>query len=164
MCEAVRIALCSLALATGFAAPAGADGPLGTAEVRTFMAGIASAARDRDVSRLGAAMADDCRIELRTLVSGREEISLLTRGEYLEQLEGGYAALADPAHYDYRVTAQRISLEQEPTAATVISRVTETVSSRGRRTATASEETARLERRDGRLLLVAVSTLTRAGR
>lgn len=164
MCVAVRIALLSAALALCGAAPARADQRLDAAEVRTFMAGVASAARARDLSRLGAAMADDCRIELRTLIDGHEEITLLTRAEYLEQLEGGYAALAEPEQYDYRVTAQRISLEREPSAATVVSRVTETVSSRGRRLATATEETARLERRDGRLRLVAVSSLTRAPR
>lgn len=162
MGAALRVVLLCAGLAVGVPLPAPADPPPAEAEVRSVMDAIARAARARDLPQLAAVMAADCRVELRTLIGGREQITLLTRAEYVELLAGGYAALKDLEDYDYQVGAQQVSLENDPPAATVVSQVTETMVFDGRRTLTASEETARLERRGGRLLLVAVSSLTRA--
>jgi len=149
--------LASLGAATALAAEA----PLAVPEVRTFMAEIAAASNTRDVDRIAAFLASDCRIELRTLLDGSERVSLLTRAEYVAMLKNGYAGLSDLAEYDYRVDAQQVTLEADPPGATVVSSVTETFTFNGRRHATHSEETARVERRGGRPMVVAVSSLTR---
>ncbi|HUO80812.1 MAG TPA: hypothetical protein VMU00_11785 [Steroidobacteraceae bacterium] len=134
--------------------------PLAEGEVRTFMAGVEHAARARDVGRLAASLAPDCRIELRTRIGGQERVTLMTRDEYVGMLTSGYAALKDLEAYDYEVTGQQVTLERDPPAATVVSQVTETVVFGGRRQVTRSEETARVERRADGLKVVAVSALT----
>lgn len=137
--------------------------PLTQAEVRQFMAGIARAAQARDVERLGAAVADDCRIELETRIGGARHVSVLDRAEYLAQLRGGAAALGDLESYTYVVDDQQVTLTPGAAAATVVSHVTETAVFGGVHQVTHSVETARVERRPGGLRLVAVTALT-AGR
>jgi len=150
---------CLLLAATGTdaSAPAG----LAAREVRAFMAEVAAASNARDVARLSALLSPDCRIELRTEIQGHEEITLYTRTEYVAMLQSGYAAMADLADYAYHVDHQQVSLELDPPAATVVSDVSESFTFNARHRTTHSEETARVERRDGRPMLVAVETLTR---
>jgi hypothetical protein len=152
------IALAALALLP--AARAHAAPPLTQGEVRTFMATVEHAARARDLQRLAATLAADCRIELRTQIGGQERVTLMTREEYLEMLTSGYAALKDLDAYDYEVDNQQIALERDEPAATVVSHVTETIVFSGHRQVTRSEETARVERRGDSLKVVAVSALT----
>jgi len=140
--------------------PAGAAPPLTQAEVSQLMTTVESASRGRDVPRLGATLAGDCRIELTTRIGGRERVTLMTRDEYIEMLTNGFAALKDLQEYDYVVDSQNITLERDGSAATVVSRVTETVVLGGQRQVTHSEETARVERREGAAKIVAVSALT----
>ena len=152
------LAVAALSLLPGIRAQAAP--PLSEAEVRAFMSTVEHAARARDVQRLGATLASDCRIELRTQIGGRERVTLLTREEYLEMLTSGYASLKDLDAYDYQVDDQQVTLERDPPAATVVSHVTETIVFGGQRQVTRSEETARVERRDDGLRVVAVSALT----
>ncbi len=152
------LVLASLAVLPGpraRAAPARSE-----SEVRALMSTVEHASRARDVQRLGAALAADCRIELRTQIGGQERVTLLTREEYLEMLTSGYASLKDLDAYDYQIDDERITFESEPPAATVVSQVTETVVFGGQRQVTHSEETARVERRGDGLKVVAVSALT----
>jgi len=152
------LALAALLLVT--ASGARAAPPLTESEVRTFMGGIERASRARDVPRLAAALAPDCRIELRTRIGGQERVTLMTRDEYVELLTSGYASLANLQGYEYDVTEQQVTLEHDTAAATVVSHVTETIVFEHRRQVTESEETARVERRADGLRLVAVSALT----
>jgi hypothetical protein len=152
------LALASLLLWPG--ARAHAAPPLSEPEIRAFMRTVEYAARARDVERLGATLATDCRIELRTRIGGQERVTLMTREEYLEMLTSGYASLKDLDAYDYQVDDQQVALENDPPAATVVSHVTETIEFGGRRQVTHSEETARVERRGDSLKVVAVSALT----
>jgi hypothetical protein len=150
------------ALALQAAPPAAAAPPLAEAEVRAFMAQVEFASRARDVGRLAALLAPDCRIELRTRIGGQERVTLMTRDEYVEMLNGGYAALKDLEAYNYEVNDQAIVIEHDEPAATVVSHVTETVVFGGQRQVTRSEETARVERRADGLKVVGVSALTAA--
>lgn len=154
-------ALAALLLLTGAGAPAAQ--PLTEAEVRAFMGTVEFAARARDVQRLAGTLAAECRIELRTQIDGQEHVTLLTRDEYVAMLSSGYAAMHQLQSYDYEVTAQTITLERDAQAATVVSQVTETVVFANQRLVTRSEETSRVERRGGRLAIVAVSALTTGG-
>ncbi len=149
------IASASLARAASAAEP-----PPSAREVRAFMASVEEASRARDLERITAALAADCRIELRALIQGHEQVTLLTRAEYVEMLTSGYAALRDLERYDYRVAGLKITLDTEPPGATVESEVHESFVSGGRTFATLSHETARVERRGGELKLVAVSSAT----
>jgi len=133
--------------------------PLAEPEVRAFMTRIENAARARDVAELAATLAQDCRVELRTRLQGREQVTVLTRAQYVEMLQNGYAAFKDLERYDYALGDVRITLAADGSA-TVVSRVTETLVFGGERTVTESEETSRIERRGEELKLVAVSALT----
>ena len=159
MRASLAMALAALALA----APAHAAPPLTDAEVRAFMTNVEFASRARDVPRLAATLASDCRIELTTRIGGRERVTLMTRDEYVSMLTSGYAALKDLQEYDYEVDDQQVALEPDAPAATVVSHVTETLVFDGQRQVTHSEETARVERRDGALRIVAVSAVTSGG-
>ncbi len=150
--------LAALLLLTGAGAPAAPA--LSEGEVRAFMSTVEYAARARDVQRLAGTLAADCRIELRTQINGRERVTLMTRDEYVEMLSNGYASFKQLESYDYEVTGQAITLERDAPAATVVSQVTETVVFANQRLVTHSEETARIERRGGGLVIVAVSALT----
>lgn len=142
------------------AAPAhAAEPPLAEAEVRALMTQVAAASNARDVQGLAGTLSADCRIELRSSIGGREAVTLFDKGEYVDMLTSGYAAMKALERYDYHVAA--ISIELESGAATVESQVTETSVFGGRELVTQSVETARVERRDGRLVIVAVSSLTR---
>ena len=155
-----RLALLLLATLGTCSPPAAcAAQPLTAAEVRTLMADLAAASRARDVPRLAAALAPDCRIELRTLIGGREQITLLTRDDYLAMLGAGDLALRALEEYDYVASDREVTLEAEPPAATVVSLVTESFTLHQQHRVIHSEQTARLERRDGQLRVVAVSTL-----
>jgi hypothetical protein len=155
----LRSLLLLLALQAPTAAPAAP--PLVPAEARALMTEIAAASDARDVKRLAATLAADCRIELRTLIEGQERVTLYTRDDYLAMLEHGYAAMADLEDYHYAVHELSLTLETDPPAATLVSAISESFTFQGRHRETRSEETSRLERRDGRLMLVAVSSLTR---
>jgi hypothetical protein len=148
--------LCSVAV---FGRAEAADPPH-PREVRAFMAHVAAASRARDLAAISAALSNDCRIELRSVVDGREAVTLLTRAEYVDVLSNGFAALKDLDDYDYRASTLAVTIDHEPPGATVVSDVRETFSLRGRRQVTDSRETARVERRGGELKLVAVSAET----
>jgi hypothetical protein len=161
MSRPARLVAAALVLLAASAFAHAAERPLATAEVRAFMAEVAAASTARDVARLGTLLAPDCRIELRAEVGGREQVTLYTRQEYVAMLQSGYAAMADLADYDYRVDGQQVTLDTDPPGATVVSQVTESFTFRQRHRTTHSEETARVERRGGTPMLVAVSSLTR---
>ena len=148
----------ALLFATGVANAA--DPPLAVGEVRRFMADVAAASTARDIDRIAALLSPDSRIELRTRIGDREQVSLFTRADYVAMLRSGYAGMSDLSDYDYKVDAQQVTLESDPPGATVVSAVTESFTFHGQRRRTHSEETARVERRGGRPLLVAVSSLT----
>jgi hypothetical protein len=150
----------ALLLAAAIAAPARAEDPPTDAGVRALMQAVETASRARDPAALAALLAPDCRIELRAVVAGREQLTLFTREEYVAMLSRGYAAMKDLEDYDYRVSGLAISYDLEPVGATVTSDVRESFVFNGRHVATLSHETARIERRDGALLLVAVSDET----
>jgi hypothetical protein len=152
--------IASLCLVTALGRAEAADPPR-PREVRAFMAHVAAASRARDLAAIAATLSSDCRIELRTVIDGREEVSLLTRAEYVDVLSNGLAALRDLADYDYRASTLEVTIDHEPPGATVISDVRETFSLGGRRLVTDSRETARVERRGGQLKVVAVSAETR---
>jgi hypothetical protein len=152
------LVLAALWLVTGTGALAAP--PLTDGEVRAFMNDVGAASRARDVPRIAATLAPDCRVELRTRIGGQERVTLMTRDEYVELLTSGYASLKELQGYDYEVSDQQVTLEHDPPAATVVSHVTETIVFGGRRQVTESEETARVERRADGLKVVAVSALT----
>ena len=154
------LVLAALSLLTGSGALGAPQ--LTESEVRTFMSGVEAASRARDVPRIAATLAPDCRIELRTRIDGQERVTLMTRDEYVELLTSGYASLKALQGYDYEVSDQRIALEHDAPAATVVSHVTETMVFGGHRQVTESEETARVERRADGLKVVGVSALTTA--
>jgi hypothetical protein len=165
---AARLALALvLGLLPGIGARAAhANGPvrLAAGEVQALMAEVAAASNARDVNRLAALLAPDCRIELRTEIGGREAITLYTRAEYVAMLTSGYASMADLSDYDYHVDHQQVTIEPDDPAATVVSDVSESFTFQARHLTTHSEETARVERRDGRAMVVAVESLTRGER
>ncbi len=148
-----------LCCAAALPAAAG-EPPPSAAEVRAFMARIASASRARDVDALAAALSSDCRIEFRTQLDGREQVTLLTRAEYVDYLRHGFAALKELPDYEYRASTLSVTLDREPPGATVESRVHESFTLNRQHRETDSRETARVERRDGQLKLVAVSAET----
>ena len=175
---AVTAVVFGVALGAGFAPAVHADGardraaaqasaaqsataaPVDEAEVRALMQRVEAAARARDVQRLAALLADDCRIELRTHIGGDERVTTFTKAEYVEMLTSGYAAMRDLRAYDYRMSDLRVRLE--PGGATVWAVVHEAAAFAGGTVATRSEETSRVERRGDALLLVAVSATTEA--
>jgi hypothetical protein len=163
MTRLTHVLLAGLASLAATLAVAG-ESALAPAEVRAFMAEVAAASNARSVERIAALLAVDCRIELRTQLDEHEQVSLFTRDEYLAMLRSGYAGLAELADYDYRVDAEQVTLDTDPPGATVVSAVTERFSFQGHPHVTHSEETARVERRDGHPMLVAVSSLTRGER
>jgi hypothetical protein len=155
---AITVLLCALC-----AAPRAADKPAAppaVAEVRAFMAHVERVSRARDIAALGAALATDCRIELRTVIGGQERVTLLTRAEYVQLLADGEARMKDLSEYDYRVSGLKVTTDREPPGATVVSQVHESFTLGGKHFATDSRETARVERRGGELKLVAVSSET----
>ena len=153
-----RLLIASLLLAAG---PAFAAAPAPTAaEVRAFMTRLENVSRSRDVAQIAAALAPDCRIELRSTVEGKEHVTLLTRDEYIDVLSSGYAALKDLENYDYTVSAVEVTLEHQPEGATVVSQVRESFVFAGRHIVTQSREVSRVERRGAELKLVAVSAET----
>ena len=135
-----------------------AEPPPTAIEVRAFMAHLEDASRARDLDRIAAALAADCRIELRATIEGHEQVTLLTRSEYVEMLTTGFAALKGLEEYHYRVTGLTVALDTDPPGATVESQVQESFVLGGRPFATDSHEIARVERRAGELKLVAVSS------
>jgi hypothetical protein len=155
---AITVLLCALC-----AAPRAADKPAAppaVADVRAFMAHVERVSRDRDIAQLGAALAADCRIELRTVIGGQEHVTLLTRDEYIELLTDGAARMKDLSEYDYAVSGIEVTIDREPPGATVVSQVHESFTLGGKHFATDSRETARVEQRGGELKLVAVSSET----
>lgn len=161
---ATAVALAAGALpAARAAAPAArvaTAAPLAEAEVRALMERVEAAARARDVERLAALLAEDCRIELRTRIGGDERVTTFTKAEYVEMLTSGYAAMRDLKAYDYAMSDLRVQLDGD--GATVHAVVHEGAAFAGGTVATRSEEVSRVERRGDALLLVAVSATTEA--
>lgn len=156
-----RHLLAAVCLALAGALPVfAADPPPAEAEVRALLGKVEHASQERNLAALAALLAADCRIELITRINGREQVTLLTRDEYLGMLSHGYAAMKDLEHYDYSVSNLTISYDREPPGATVTSLVHESFALEGRAVATDSRERSRIERRDGVLKLVAVSAET----
>lgn len=157
----LTLALAGLAAALVLALPVRAAEPLHEREVRAFVAAVADAARARDVERLAAAIADDCRIRLRTRVGSREHVTDVDKAEYVAMLRDGFIALKDLERYDYQVGSVEVTLDGA-TAANVHALITETLVYGGRSLTTVSEEQSRVERRGGRLAIVAVTATTSA--
>lgn len=156
----LAIGLAPAALADAPSARVAAATPLVEADVRKLMQQVEAAARARDVQRLAALLADDCTIELRTRMGGREHVTTFTKAEYVEMLTSGYAAMRDLQAYDY--TIGELQVELEPTGATVRAVVHEAAVFPGGTVATRSEELSRVERRGDALLLVGVTATTEA--
>jgi ketosteroid isomerase-like protein len=150
------------------AAPTGATmaarigAPIAESEVRAAMQALEAAARRRDVDALAAMLADDCRIELRTRIDGREQVTRFTKAEYVGMLGGGYAAMRDLQSYDYELADVAVTVAPDGRSADVRARVRETAVLAGRTLVTHGDEQSRLERRDGRLAFVAVTATTEA--
>jgi hypothetical protein len=153
------VAVLLLAIAAR-AAAVGAP-PLTEAEVRGFMAGFDAAERAGDVAAIGAALAPECRMEMRATVEGREHVTAMSRDEYLTDLDEYYGSLHELAGYDYRSEPARVSIAPGASAATAIRRITESFTVDGERHAFHIEETATLGRRDGRLLITALASRSR---
>ena len=134
--------------------------PLAESDVRALMERVEAAARARDVERLAALLADDCRIELHTRVGGTEQVTRFTKAEYVEMLTSGYAAMRDLQAYDYAMSDVRVELDDG--GATVRAVVHEGAAFSGGTVATRSEEVSRVERRGDALRLVAVTATTTA--
>jgi hypothetical protein len=162
------VAACASTAGAGTSAAASAPpGPtasqaLAETEVRAFMGALAVAARERDVARLAAALADDCTIELRSRIDGHERTTALTKAEYVQMLDRGYLSMRDLQAYDYRIVGMQVAIDADGRAATVHSQVSETAVMGGRASATRSEETTRVARRNGRLVAIAVTAITEA--
>jgi ketosteroid isomerase-like protein len=156
----LAIGLAPAAFADAPSARVAAATPLVEADVRKLMQQVEAAARARDVPRLAALLADDCTIELRTRMGGREHVTTFTKAEYVEMLTSGYAAMRDLQAYDY--TIGQMQVELEPAGATVRAVVHEAAVFPGGTVATRSEEVSRVERRGDALLLVGVTATTEA--
>ena len=159
MPRAALVAALALTLTFGAAGSASAEARLSAVAVRALMTELADAARARDVSRLAAPLARDCRIEQNTDINGRIQRATMSCEQYTASLAEGTAAFRDLDAYDYRVLSQRIVIEAH--GAVVFSRIEERVVLGGREHITESEEEARVERREGALRIVSVSSLTR---
>ena len=129
-------------------------------EVRALMNTLEAASRERNVAEVSAALAPDCRIELKTRIGADEHAERLTAAQYLELLKTGFAALSELESYVYEVTDRRILRSSGTATVTVVSHITEHVAYHGLRQTTHSEETARVERRGGTLQVVEVVSLT----
>lgn len=156
---AALAAMFALALIPAAAGSAAAEGRVSAVAVRALMTELADAARARDVARLAAPLARDCRIEQNTDIGGRIQRATMSCEQYTASLAEGTAAFRDLDAYDYRVLSQRIVLDAH--GAVVYSRIEERVVLGGREHITESEEEARVERREGALRIVRVSSLTR---
>ena len=153
------VAALLLAIVAGAAA---ADAPqLTEAEVREFMAGFDAAERAGNVAAIGAALAPECRVEMRATVEGREHVTAMSHDEYLTDLDDYYGSLHDLAGYDYRSEPARVSIAPGAAAASAIRQIAESFTVDGERHAYHIEETATLERRDGRLLITALASRSR---
>lgn len=144
------------------AAPQTATAPLTDAEVRSFMQSIAAAARARDVPRLAALLDDDAEIALTTSMRGVDRTNRISKADYVALLDRGYLSMKDLEAYEYDIVEMQVALDADGRAATVESQVVETVTLGGRRHSTRSHETTRIERRQGRPIVVRVAARTSA--
>jgi ketosteroid isomerase-like protein len=136
--------------------------PLTDAEIRGFMQSVAAAARARDVPRLAALLADDAEIALTTRMQGVDRTNRISKADYVALLDRGYLAMKDLEAYEYDIVEMQVALDGDGRAATVESQVVETVTLDGRRHSTRSHETTRIERRQGRPIIVGVAAMTSA--
>jgi ketosteroid isomerase-like protein len=142
--------------------PAAGAAPIKAPDVQALMRELEDAARRRDVAAMAAMLADDCRIELRAIVDGREQVTRFTKAEYVQMLGGGYAAMRDLQQYDYAIEDVAVTPAPDGRSADVRARVRETTTFQGRTLVTHSDERSRVERRAGRPVFVAVSATTAA--
>ncbi len=154
-----RIAALLLWLAAG-PALAGAP-PLAEADVIEFMNGFDAAERTGDVAAISAALAPDCRVEMRATAEGHEHVTAMSHDEYLTDLDDYYGSLHDVAGYEYRSEPARATIAPGGETARATRRVTESFSLDGERHTFHVDETATLERRDGRLVITALATRSR---
>jgi hypothetical protein len=134
--------------------------PVAAADARALMQQVEAAARARDVQRLAALLAEDCRIELRTRTAGGEAATKFTKAEYVRMLTSGYAAMGDLRAYDYRI--DELHVELDAGGATVRAVVRETAVFDDGTVATRSDEVSRVERRGDAVVLVEVIATTAA--
>lgn len=156
MRRAVAALLLTLAAGT-----ARAGAPLTPGEVQAFLAGFADAERAGDVAALDRALAPDCRVELRVADGGREHVTALTHDEYVADLGEFYASLPTLAAYQYEAAPARITVADDGATATAARQVTESFTVDGERHVFRLEQTARIERRDGRLAITTFATRSR---
>ena len=152
------------ALLLGAVPLAAAAGParLDEAAVGRFIASFDAAERAGDVAAIGAALAADCRVEMRATTEGHELVTALARDEYLADLGDFYASLHDLAGYEYRSEPAHVTLASGAAAASVTRQVTEAFVADGERRAFHIEETTRVELRDGQLAITMLSSQSRA--
>lgn len=134
--------------------------PLTDAEVRSFMQSVAAAARARDVPRLAALLDDDAEIALTTRMQGVDRTNRISKADYVALLDRGYLSMKDLEAYEYDIVEMQVALDADGRAATVESQVVETITLGGRRHSTRSHETTRIERRQGRPVVVRVAATT----
>jgi hypothetical protein len=146
-------------MATG-AALAGAPA-LTAADVLEFMDGFDAAERVGDVGAISAALAPDCRVEMRSSTDGHEHVTAMSHDEYLHDLDDYYGSLHDVAGYEYRSEPAQASIAADGASARATRQVTESFSLDGERHTFHVEEIATLVRRDGRLLITALASRSR---
>jgi len=125
------------------------------------MAGFDAAERAGDVAAIGAALAPECRVEMRATTEGREHVTALSHDEYLADLEDYYGSLHELAGYDYRSEPAQVAIAPGAATASAIRQITESFTVDGERHTFHVEETATVERREGRLLITALASRSR---
>ncbi len=140
--------------------PATSVRPLNEADVNAFMETMAAAARARDVAKLASLLAEDADIALTSRVQGPERTTRFTKAQYVEMLDRGYLSMKDLEAYEYEIVEMHVQVAPDGRSATVDSQVVETITLGGRRHATRSHETTRVERREGRPVAVRVTATT----
>ena len=132
------------------------------AEVRSFIEEIDATARARDVQALGRHLSADCIVTLQSSIGGEERTTRLTRVEYLDLLERGFAAIRDLERYEYQSTILTVALNADGRHAIVTSEVNETAVMDGRETKTESVEADTVEKSETGLAVTGVLSRTRA--
>jgi hypothetical protein len=153
VCLLLTTVLCAPALAAG-AEP----GPrLTEASVRALMAEVIAASKARDVARIGALLASDCKVAFVGSDPAQPRLDEMTRDQYLARLTDGYSSLSTLRSYDYAASNLKVALSADARQALVDADVTETLSFNDHDVVTHSQEASVIELRDGRPLIVKVA-------
>jgi hypothetical protein len=152
------IALLVLLLVSAVAAAATTAAPLTVAEVQSFIQQFDAAERAGDVAALGAALAPDCRVEMRTVVDGHTHVAVLSHDEYLADFAEFYGSLDEVVDYAHDSGAPTVTMATDGATATAVRVVTEAFTLDDEHLVFRTDETTRLERRGNGLAITALST------